>query len=750
MRGAAPMRAFTQAGQQFGEYAVTIGLVATAFLGMQMVVSRRVSGALVGVSEQLLGASESGQSNSQSAGSAWTRERFDPSARMVYTRTGSASSGGSSSGYLLSEEPYEPNLGEGVMLPAGSAQQLTPHALWQARQVNYSVSYDKDRKALYVCHGNCEDANSETPDTDFKTWLDDAREPLSDDSAPSDIKSRRFMVAYRPLAVVEDEKSGLLYALVDWDQDGEGDDVLVGQLTDVSRARELKRVIAEWVSGEELGRTWDEGDAAATSLITPDQRQALQRGLRAYRSVMDEGKVTAQMSSLVGMKPDDRSKAIAALVGTLPRTTRNAILDGAYKEQVRTIDAKKALQQFQKGTLIAEVGWEAYRAGGALPSDVAKDLSGAPDWQKALVLGRRLQATLQASAKNGVPMTDDGSDTGTVGQAMATLTDELKKAGVTATWGADGKLSMTGDVAGADKKLDPSALNGVKRELNEASAQLSKDMDRHLGLGNEQRMVPAPTTSMPTISMAQVKSIAGEPKPADVAAVVEKGGWVDKDGDRLPDAKVVYGEGPKADQPLGPDNQPRPTETAGVTWMRLDRPGPAGGVGPVEKTAPREFFSAFVKDQVGVQQPEQASVPVVNPLRDDKLTGDEVRAAGGHPADYGGIDGWIRYEPDTLPKTATPIFKPTVPEPVHADGAYQPMPTGVPERQAGPAAPVGTVPSYADPNYMDPATTSSQPGVPNQPLPSSGSFGAPNSVGPQPGTTVQVTIQPIQSNPDGN
>ena len=706
-----------QRGQQFGEYAITIGLVATAFLGMQMVVSRRVGGALVGVSQQIWGEPESGQSQSTSNSDSWTRERFDPGIHLVQTQTGSTAGGGSSSGYLLAEDPYPPYEGEGMIFPAGSVQQLA----------GYLVARDTD------------------PDHKSKT-LPDTRSALDEDSPPSEIKSRRLPVTYRVLAVVEDEKNGMLYALVDLNQDGEGDEVLTGQFTDVSKAKSLKSAVAEWIKWEELNQEWDSANPAMPSVAAPHQRDALRRGVKAYRGLMEDETLLSEFSSVLKltpaerskglpavvdklkqMAPADRSKAITEMVEKLPPAMRNALNGQMYGKQLATIDAKKIVQRLEKEDLIAEIGWDAHQKGGALPKDLQKDLAGAPEWRSVLVLGHRLQATLQSFAKQGVPITDDGSGSGKIGQAMTKLTDELKKAGVTVTWDAKGNLSMAGDLAGAQKKLDPNVLNSVKSELDTSSAQFSKDFDRHYRLGNEQH--PA-TTGLPHVSVERVKEMAKEPPPANVSAIIEKGAWVDKDGDRLPDAKVVYGEGPIKGQPLGPDNQPKPTEVAGVTWTKLERPGPPGGVGLVEKTAPQEFFNGFVKDRMGVQ-PEQAPAPVVNRLRDDKLTGDEVRAAGGHPSDFGGIDGWIRYEPETLPKTATPIFRPTSAEPVHTGNTYRPSGTGVPEPQpgAGPSS-SGTLPSYIDPTHIDRT----------QPLPQPGSFGAPVTSGAPPETTYQPPI----------
>ncbi len=98
------MRVLGRRGQQIGEYAVLIGIVATAFLSMQMYMSRRVASRLVGASHAVLGSltpADDGSSNSNStetvreAGTPWN----------IHTTSQGSSSGSSSSGFILAEAP---------------------------------------------------------------------------------------------------------------------------------------------------------------------------------------------------------------------------------------------------------------------------------------------------------------------------------------------------------------------------------------------------------------------------------------------------------------------------------------------------------------------------------------------------------------------------------------------------------------------------------------------------------------------
>ncbi len=96
-----------QRGQQIGEYAAMVGIVATAFLSMQMYVSRRVAGGLVGASHAFIGnaapaAGDINESNSLD----WASERGGPTG--VQTTTHSEGDGHSHSGFILAEAygPY--------------------------------------------------------------------------------------------------------------------------------------------------------------------------------------------------------------------------------------------------------------------------------------------------------------------------------------------------------------------------------------------------------------------------------------------------------------------------------------------------------------------------------------------------------------------------------------------------------------------------------------------------------------------
>jgi len=119
-------------GQQFSEYAVLVGVVATAFLSAQLYLSRRVATGLIFTSHRMLGTQQP-----QGNGSSWsrsfdqTRERGGPTAVPwflglpgVHTEIEASSTGHSESGFRLAEA-FGPNMGRALFLEASSAESTT-------------------------------------------------------------------------------------------------------------------------------------------------------------------------------------------------------------------------------------------------------------------------------------------------------------------------------------------------------------------------------------------------------------------------------------------------------------------------------------------------------------------------------------------------------------------------------------------------------------------------------------------------
>lgn len=106
-------------GQQIGEYAVLLGIVGLAFVGSQMLMSRRVGGGLIAFSQTVLGtpdAPEGGSSGSTS--NSVVTETGDPD--RVRTVSSGSASGGSSAGHILAEA-YGPYIDVRVMSDAYSS-----------------------------------------------------------------------------------------------------------------------------------------------------------------------------------------------------------------------------------------------------------------------------------------------------------------------------------------------------------------------------------------------------------------------------------------------------------------------------------------------------------------------------------------------------------------------------------------------------------------------------------------------------
>ncbi len=96
-------------GQHLGEYAVLIGIVASAFVATQMYMTRRIAGGLIATSQIVLGPPDVQEASSGSSSTTTVRETG--AGGQVTTVITSSGSGSSSAGHVLAEA-YGPYIGE--------------------------------------------------------------------------------------------------------------------------------------------------------------------------------------------------------------------------------------------------------------------------------------------------------------------------------------------------------------------------------------------------------------------------------------------------------------------------------------------------------------------------------------------------------------------------------------------------------------------------------------------------------------
>ena len=182
-------------GQHIGEYAVLVGVVASAFVGTQMYVSRRLAGSLIGASTTILGTerpAEDGTSRSSSSGTVSEQGN----AGGIVTQSASTAEGESHAGFILAEA-YGPYVRETLTFTKPTSFEPIISALAEEDETVFSVLEEDDGTMTVVLQGR-------------------------------DGKKRTLSYKVVQVVAVKEGEATALWAFLDTTGDGVSDTVVVG------------------------------------------------------------------------------------------------------------------------------------------------------------------------------------------------------------------------------------------------------------------------------------------------------------------------------------------------------------------------------------------------------------------------------------------------------------------------------------------------------------------------------------------
>ncbi len=480
----------THRGQQLSEYAILLGVMATAFVGTQMYVSRRIAGVLITKSHDILGTmqpSDEGTNDSDSS----DQLRQQGRANNVHTESVSHSSGSNAAGHFRFAEAYGPYLFSAFDANNPSELQVLSE-LTDSVSGGYKLagapSVSADGTVTAVVKGSQRGRSwSRT------AW--GARRPVE----------RR--ISYKVVRLRFDRRNGMWWAQLDTNGDGKIDTYLRGApekqdliarlraqtaLT-VTRTNRLKDVI-----------TIDERDKSFS--LPEDERIAIEQGIAADDSITTRVSQGGDLNSLSLDELKDLEEFVIAQAPTVDR---------AVDAVNRIVTADHKMAEGQRNDLLSKLHWGA---------DHGKQLVSKDDvtWDHIIEMSQARSAMAQ--------LVGDGTSLANGHELSAHLQD------------AADLLDNFDSSMLRDEDTQSREFKTAASELDQAYAMLEDDVNVAYGLTSDTEQ-SQPQTSR-TVSSLILPYF--QPQPGGSQSSEGDGAQLDVAvwgaGDRLPELAKVNGE----------------------------------------------------------------------------------------------------------------------------------------------------------------------------------------------------------------